>query len=83
MGATAIGTRINAPKGYSEKCAAHLAKLTGKPIVPASDMLAATWDQQGFVVYSSALKSLAVKAFKDRERPDPAHLRTTSRTLRD
>ena len=64
MGATAIGTGINVPKGYSERCAAHLAKLTGKPIVPASDMLAATWDQQGFVVYSSALKSLAVKLSK-------------------
>src|SRR5499426_2014601 len=64
MGATAIGTGINVPKGYPEKCAAHLAKLTGKPIVPASDMLAATWDQQGFVVYSGALKSLAVKLSK-------------------
>src|SRR5262245_12165333 len=64
MGATAIGTAINVPKGYPEKCAAHLAKLTGKPIVPASDMIVATWDQQGFVVYSSALKSLAVKLSK-------------------
>ncbi|MET0623787.1 MAG: aspartate ammonia-lyase [Pyrinomonadaceae bacterium] len=64
MGATAIGTGLNAPKGYAESCAAHLANLTGKPIVPASDMLAATWDQQGFVVYSSALKSLAVKLSK-------------------
>jgi aspartate ammonia-lyase len=64
MGATAIGTGLNAPKGYAEKCAAHLAKLTGKPIVPASDMLAATWDQQGFVVYSSALKSVAIKLSK-------------------
>jgi len=64
MGATAIGTGINVPKGYAEKCAAHLAKLTGKPIVPATDMIAATWDQQGFVVYSSALKSLAVKLSK-------------------
>ena len=64
MGATAIGTGLNAPKGYAEKCAEHLAKLTGKPIVPAADMLAATWDQQGFVVYSSALKSLAVKLSK-------------------
>src|SRR5271169_6768371 len=34
MGATAIGTGLNAPKGYGEKCAAHLAELTGKPIVP-------------------------------------------------
>ncbi|MCG3204625.1 MAG: Aspartate ammonia-lyase [Elusimicrobia bacterium] len=64
MGATAIGTGINVPKGYAEKCAAHLAKLTGKPIVPAKDMLAATWDQQGFVVYSGALKSLAIKLSK-------------------
>jgi len=64
MGATAIGTGINVPKGYSEKCAAELAKLTGKPIVMADDMIAATWDQQGFVVYSSALKSLAIKLSK-------------------
>jgi aspartate ammonia-lyase len=64
MGATAIGTGINVPKGYPEKCAAHLAKLTGKPIVPASDMISATWDQQGFVVYSAALKSLAIKLSK-------------------
>jgi len=64
MGATAIGTGINVPAGYAEKCAAHLAKLTNKPIVPAADMLAATWDQQGFVVYSSALKSLAIKLSK-------------------
>src|SRR5215470_15540420 len=64
MGATAIGTGINVPKGYPEKCAQHLAKLTGKPIVPASDMIAATWDQQGFVLYSGALKSLAIKLSK-------------------
>jgi aspartate ammonia-lyase len=60
MGATAIGTGINVPKGYSEKFAEHLSKLTGKPFVAATDMLSATWDQQGFVVYSSALKSVAI-----------------------
>jgi aspartate ammonia-lyase len=64
MGATAIGTGINVPKGYAEKTAAQLAKLTGKPIVPAKDMLAATWDQQGFVAYSAALKSVAIKLSK-------------------
>jgi aspartate ammonia-lyase len=52
------------PKGYPQKCAEELAKLTGKPIVMAPDMIAATWDQQGFVVYSSALKSLAIKLAK-------------------
>ena len=64
MGATAIGTGLNAPKGYAEKCAAHLAELTGKPIVPAKDMIAATWDQEGFVAYSAALRSVAVKLSK-------------------
>jgi aspartate ammonia-lyase len=64
MGASAIGTGINVPKGYAEKCAQHLAKLTGKPIVPATDMLTATWDQQGYVVYSAALRSLAIKLSK-------------------
>lgn len=64
MGATAIGTGLNVPKGYPERFAFHLAKLTGKPFVPATDMLAATWDQQGFVVYSAALKSVAIKLSK-------------------
>jgi aspartate ammonia-lyase len=64
MGATAIGSAINVPKGYAEKTAAHLAQITGKPIVPAADMFAATWDQQGFVVYSAALKSTAIKLSK-------------------
>jgi aspartate ammonia-lyase len=64
MGATAIGTGINVPKGYAEKCAEELAKITGKPIVMAPDMISATWDQQGFVVYSSALKSTAIKLAK-------------------
>jgi aspartate ammonia-lyase len=64
MGATAIGSEINVPEGYVAATAAHLAKLTGKPIVPARDMFAATWDQQGFVAYSGALKSVAIKLSK-------------------
>jgi len=64
MGATAIGTGINVPKGYPEKFAEHLSKLLNKPIVPAPDMIAATWDQQGFVDYSSAMKSVAIKLSK-------------------
>jgi aspartate ammonia-lyase len=64
MGATAIGTGINAPKGYAKRCAVNLAQLTRKPIEPARDLIAATWDQQGFVIYSSALKSLAIKLSK-------------------
>ena len=64
MGATAIGSGINVPKGYPEKVATELANLTSKPIVPATDMFEATWDQQGFVAYSSALKSTAITLSK-------------------
>jgi aspartate ammonia-lyase len=64
MGATAIGSGLTAPKGYAEAVAAELARLLKKPIVPAKDMFAATWDQQGFVAYSDALKSLAIKQSK-------------------
>lgn len=64
MGATAIGTGITASPGYAEKCAANLAKLTGKPMFLSKDLIAATSSQQGFVIYSSALKSLAVTLSK-------------------
>jgi aspartate ammonia-lyase len=64
MGATAIGSGITVPAGYSEAVAAELARLVKKPIKPATDMFAATWDQQGFVVYSNALKSVALKQSK-------------------
>jgi aspartate ammonia-lyase len=64
MGATAIGTGITASPGYAEKVAVHLAKITGKPFVMSKDLIAATSSQQGFVVYSSALKSLAIAMSK-------------------
>jgi len=64
MGGTAIGTGLNAPKGYAKKCADHLAKVTGFPIHLADDLVEATQDTQAFVLYSSALKSLAIKLAK-------------------
>jgi aspartate ammonia-lyase len=64
MGGTAIGTGINAPKGYAEKTARHLSRLTDKPFTVADDLIAATWDQQAFLSASSANRSLAVKLSK-------------------
>jgi len=64
MGGTAIGTGLNAPKGYAQKCADHLAKITNLPIRLAEDLVEATQDTQAFVLYSSALKSLAIKLAK-------------------
>ena len=64
MGATAIGTGITATPGYGEKCAAQLAKITGKPIKLAPDLISATSSMQGFVMFSSAMKNLAVTLSK-------------------
>src|SRR5206468_593376 len=64
MGGTAIGTGLNAPKGYAQKCADHLAKITLLPIRLAEDLVEATQDTQAFVLYSSVLKSLAIKLAK-------------------
>ena len=64
MGATAIGTGLTASPGYAEKCAAHLAQITGKPMVLAHDLVAATSSMQAFVMYSAALKNYAVALSK-------------------
>ncbi len=64
MGATAIGTGLNAPAGYAEKCTAHLAKISGFPIHLAADLIEATQNTQAFVLYSSCMKSLAIKLSK-------------------
>jgi aspartate ammonia-lyase len=64
MGATAIGTGLNAPSGYAERCTAHLAAITGLPIHLAPDLIEATQDTQAFVLYSSCMKSLAIKLSK-------------------
>jgi aspartate ammonia-lyase len=64
MGGTAIGTGLNAPAGYAQKCADHLAKITGYPIKLARSLIEATQDTQAFVLYASAQKSLAIKLAK-------------------
>jgi aspartate ammonia-lyase len=64
MGGTAIGTGLNAPAGYSQKCADHLAKITRFPIHLAPDLIEATQDTQSYVLYSSCMKSLAIKLSK-------------------
>jgi aspartate ammonia-lyase len=64
MGATAIGTGLNAPAGYAEKCTSHLARITALPIHLADNLIEATQDTQAFVLYSSCMKSLAIKLSK-------------------
>ncbi len=64
MGATAIGTGINSEPGYSEKCVKHLRDITGMDISLASNLVEATQDTGAFVMYSAAIKRLAVKLSK-------------------
>ena len=64
LGGTAVGTGLNAPAGYAERCVVHLGQITGKEIYRAKDLVEATQDTQAFVLYSSMLKSLAIKLSK-------------------
>jgi len=64
MGGTAIGTGLNAAPGFAEACARHLAEVTGFPVESDTNLVEATQDTQAFVLYSSALKSLAIKLSK-------------------
>lgn len=64
MGATAIGTGLNAAPGYAKLCAENLAKITGLPFVSAPNLIEATPDTGSYVIYSSALKRMAIKISK-------------------
>ncbi len=64
MGATAIGTRINAPPGYPEAVCRHLSAVTGLALITAPDLVEATADTGVFVQLSGVLKRCAVKLSK-------------------
>ena len=64
MGATAIGTGINTEPGYSEACVTALRIISGKEFVLAGNLVEATPDAGSSVMYSSAMKRLAVKLSK-------------------
>lgn len=64
MGATAIGTGINSEPGYSDLCIKYLKEVTGLDIKLAGNLIEATQDTGAFIMYSSAIKRLAVKLSK-------------------
>lgn len=64
MGATAIGTGINSEPEYSALCIKYLREISGEDFVLASNLIEATPDAGSAVMYSSALKRLAVKLSK-------------------
>jgi aspartate ammonia-lyase len=64
LGATAIGTGINAPHGYAELACQLLAQQSGIPVVKAHNLVEATQDTGAFVQLSGVLKRVATKLSK-------------------
>ena len=64
LGATAIGTGINAPAGYTERVIPLLAQASGVPVIKAENLVEATQDTGAFVQLSGVLKRVACKLSK-------------------
>ncbi len=64
MGGTAIGTGINADPEYSSKVIKQLQRITKLQMVNAKNLVEATQDTGSYVMYSSAIKRLAIKLSK-------------------
>ena len=64
LGGTAVGTGLNAPKGYAEQVAAELARLTGLPFVTAPNKFEAMASTDALVHAHGALKTLAASLMK-------------------
>ncbi len=60
LGGTAVGTGLNAPKGFATAVAAKIAELTGHPFVTADDKFEALSANDAVVEASGALKRTAV-----------------------
>lgn len=64
LGGTAVGTGLNAPKGYAKAVAEKIAELTGLPFVTAPNKFEALAAHDAMVELSSAFKRLAVSLMK-------------------
>ncbi|HZE22102.1 MAG TPA: class II fumarate hydratase, partial [Desulfobaccales bacterium] len=64
LGGTAVGTGLNAPKGFGDLAVRHLAELTGLPFVPAPNKFAVMGAHDALVMASAVLKILAVSLYK-------------------
>lgn len=64
LGATAIGTGVNTPKGYQKAVVTALSEVTGLDIEGAADLIEATSDTGDYVHAHSAIKRAAMKMSK-------------------
>ena len=64
LGGTAVGTGLNAPKGFDTAVAAEIARLTGKPFVTAPNKFHALTSLDALVFAHGAMKALAADLMK-------------------
>ncbi len=64
LGGTAVGTGLNAPKGFSDLVAAKVAGLTGKPFVTAENKFHALTSKDELVFAHGAIKATACDMMK-------------------
>ena len=64
LGGTAVGTGLNAPAGFDEAAAAHLAEMTDLPFRPAENKFYALSSKDALVFAHGALKALAADLMK-------------------
>lgn len=64
LGGTAVGTGLNAPKGYAELVAKKIAELTGLPFRTAENKFEALASHDAMVELSGAFKTTAVALMK-------------------
>ncbi|MFG5777851.1 class II fumarate hydratase [Comamonas sp. J-3] len=64
LGGTAVGTGLNAPKGYAEGVAAEIAAITGFPFVTSPNKFESLASCDGLVHAHGALKTLAASLMK-------------------
>ena len=64
VGGTAVGTGLNAPKGFSVAVAGKIAELTGKPFVTAPNKFMAQGSLDAIVRAHAALRGVAVALMK-------------------
>ena len=64
QGGTAVGTGLNAPIGFAEKVAAHIAEITGLPFTTAPNKFEALAAHDAMVFSHGAINTVAASLFK-------------------
>ncbi|MBK2296464.1 class II fumarate hydratase [Francisella philomiragia] len=64
LGGTAVGTGLNAPNGFAEIVAKHIASITGLPFVTATNKFEVQGSHDALVAIMGQLKTLANLLFK-------------------